>query len=131
MSAPRGAALRRLLAAPSPIVLGGAHDALTARLVQEAGFEGVWASGFEISASHGVPDASILTMVIPIFIPRAEVGNCGELAAFGNKRPFRRFAVTHAFVDIDGPRFEIEASRAQKLGPPRRRRREDKSHNTQ
>lgn len=40
-------------------------------------------------------DASILTMVIPIFIPRAEVGNCGELAAFGNKRPFRRFAVTH------------------------------------
>jgi phosphoenolpyruvate phosphomutase len=62
MSAPRGAALRRLLASPSPIVLGGAHDALTARLVQEAGFEGVWASGFEISASHGVPDASILTM---------------------------------------------------------------------
>src|SRR5256885_16817381 len=56
------AALRRLLAAPSPIVLAGAHDALTARLVQEAGFEGVWASGFEISASHGVPDASILTM---------------------------------------------------------------------
>src|SRR6185295_17603411 len=61
MSAPQGA-LRRLLASPSPIVLGGAHDALTARLVQEAGFEGVWASGFEISASHGVPDASILTM---------------------------------------------------------------------
>jgi phosphoenolpyruvate phosphomutase len=62
MSAPRGAALRRLLASPSPIVLAGAHDGLTARLVQEAGFEGVWASGFEISASHGVPDASILTM---------------------------------------------------------------------
>ena len=62
MSVPRGAALRRLLASPSPIVLGGAHDALTARLVQEAGFEGVWASGFEISASHAVPDASILTM---------------------------------------------------------------------
>jgi phosphoenolpyruvate phosphomutase len=62
MSAPRGAALRRLLASPSPIVLAGAHDGLTARLVQEAGFEGVWASGFEISASCGVPDASILTM---------------------------------------------------------------------
>jgi len=62
MPASRGAALRRLLASPSPIVLAGAHDALTARLVQEAGFEGVWAGGFEISASHGVPDASILTM---------------------------------------------------------------------
>ncbi|HKB11951.1 MAG TPA: isocitrate lyase/phosphoenolpyruvate mutase family protein [Vicinamibacterales bacterium] len=54
--------LRRLLASPAPIVLAGAHDGLTARLVQEAGFEGVWAGGFEISASHGVPDASILTM---------------------------------------------------------------------
>jgi phosphoenolpyruvate phosphomutase len=62
MHPPRGAALRRLLASPAPIVLAGAHDGLTARLVQEAGFEGVWASGFEISASHGVPDASILTM---------------------------------------------------------------------
>src|SRR2546423_8735370 len=62
MHAPGGAALRRLLASPAPIVLAGAHDALSARLVAEAGFDGVWASGFEISASHGVPDASILTM---------------------------------------------------------------------
>jgi phosphoenolpyruvate phosphomutase len=54
--------LRRRLASPGPIVLAGAHDGLTARLVQEAGFDAVWASGFEISASHGVPDASILTM---------------------------------------------------------------------
>ena len=55
-------ALRRLLASPGPIVLAGAHDGLTARLVEEARFQGVWASGFEISASYGVPDASILTM---------------------------------------------------------------------
>src|SRR5215472_14949183 len=54
--------LRRRLASPGPILLAGAHDGLTARLVQEAGFDAVWASGFEISASHGVPDASILTM---------------------------------------------------------------------
>jgi phosphoenolpyruvate phosphomutase len=58
----KGAALRRLFASPTPIVIAGAHDGLTARLVEEAGFDGVWASGFEISASHGVPDASILTM---------------------------------------------------------------------
>lgn len=58
----QAAALRRLLASPGPIVIGGAHDGLSARLVEEAGFNGVWASGFEISASHGVPDASILTM---------------------------------------------------------------------
>src|SRR5207249_1290852 len=56
------AALCRQFASPSPIVLGGAHNGLTARLVAEAGFDGVWASGFEISAASGVPDASILTM---------------------------------------------------------------------
>src|SRR5438552_3040962 len=54
--------LRQMLGSPSPIVLAGAHDALSARLVEEAGFDAVWASGFEISASRGVPDASILTM---------------------------------------------------------------------
>jgi phosphoenolpyruvate phosphomutase len=41
--------------------VAGAHNPLSARLVQEAGFDAVWASGFEISASQGVPDANILT----------------------------------------------------------------------
>jgi phosphoenolpyruvate phosphomutase len=58
----KGAALRRLFASPAPIVVAGAHDGLSARLVEEARFDAVWASGFEISASSGVPDASILTM---------------------------------------------------------------------
>lgn len=39
----------------------GAHDALSAKLVEEAGFDGVWASGFGLSAVRAVPDASILT----------------------------------------------------------------------
>lgn len=40
----------------------GAHNALGARLAERHGFEGVWSSGLEISTSHAVPDASILTM---------------------------------------------------------------------
>lgn len=40
----------------------GAHDGLGAKLIGKAGFEAVWASGLEISASYGVPDANILTM---------------------------------------------------------------------
>jgi hypothetical protein len=44
-------------------------------------------------------DANALTMVVPIFIPRAAIGSCGELAAFGNKRPFRRFVGSH-LVDL-------------------------------
>ncbi len=53
---------RDLLDREGPILLAGAHDGMSARLVEEAGFDAVWASGFEISAAAGVPDASILTM---------------------------------------------------------------------
>ncbi|MCB9707335.1 MAG: isocitrate lyase/phosphoenolpyruvate mutase family protein [Myxococcales bacterium] len=54
--------LRQLLKASGPIVIAGAHSGLSAKLVKEAGYDGVWASGFEISASYGIPDANILTM---------------------------------------------------------------------
>lgn len=54
--------LRERLAQPGPLLVGGAHDALSAKLVEEAGFDAIWASGFEISASHAMPDANILTM---------------------------------------------------------------------
>jgi phosphonopyruvate hydrolase len=40
----------------------GARDALDARLIEEAGFDFVWASSFCISAAHCVPDSSILSM---------------------------------------------------------------------
>ena len=57
-----GHLLAERLARPGPLLVGGAHDALSAKLVERAGFDAVWASGFEISAAHGVPDANILTM---------------------------------------------------------------------
>src|SRR5436305_6535434 len=40
----------------------GAHDGLSGRLGERAGFDLLWASGFEISASYGLPDANILDM---------------------------------------------------------------------
>ena len=58
----KAARLRRLLEGAEAVLAAGAHDGLSARLVEEAGFHAVWASGFEISASHAVPDANILTM---------------------------------------------------------------------
>ena len=39
-----------------------AHNPLSAILVEEAGFPVIWASGLELSASRGVPDANVLTM---------------------------------------------------------------------
>lgn len=54
--------LRQLLRRPGPALVLGAHDALSAKLAEEAGFDAVWASGFGISAVNALPDANILTM---------------------------------------------------------------------
>jgi phosphoenolpyruvate phosphomutase len=54
--------LRNLLNAGATVRAAGAHDGLSAILAREAGFDAIWASGFEISAAHGVPDANIITM---------------------------------------------------------------------
>jgi PEP phosphonomutase and related enzymes len=45
--------------APSRIV--GAYDAVTARLIERADFDGIWASGLCISAAFGLPDANIMS----------------------------------------------------------------------
>ena len=54
--------LRTLLREKHLIRLVGAHNGMTARLVEQGGFDGVWASGLEVSTAHAVPDANILTM---------------------------------------------------------------------
>ncbi len=43
-------------------VVVSAGDAITARLVEEAGFDGIWISGFEASARLGLPDNGSITM---------------------------------------------------------------------
>ena len=53
---------RELMAREGPAILAGAHNGLSARLVEDAGFDAVWASSFEISAANAVPDAGILGM---------------------------------------------------------------------
>jgi phosphoenolpyruvate phosphomutase len=42
--------------------VAGVHDALGGKLAQEAGFQAVWSSSFEVSAARCLPDASLLTM---------------------------------------------------------------------
>jgi phosphoenolpyruvate phosphomutase len=42
------------------LTAAGAHNGLSARLVEEAGFDFIWASGLEISASLGLADADIV-----------------------------------------------------------------------
>ena len=60
-SAPR-ARLRELLTAPGPLVAPGAYDALSARLVEQAGFDAVYMTGFGTTASLiGRPDVGLLS----------------------------------------------------------------------
>jgi carboxyvinyl-carboxyphosphonate phosphorylmutase len=55
--------LRELLAAGTPVLAPGVYDALGARLVEEAGFEAVYMTGFGTAASLlGRPDVGLLTM---------------------------------------------------------------------
>jgi 2-methylisocitrate lyase-like PEP mutase family enzyme len=52
-----------LLAAGEPVLAPGVYDALGARLVEEAGFEAVYMTGFGTAASLlGLPDVGLLTM---------------------------------------------------------------------
>jgi 2,3-dimethylmalate lyase len=61
-SAPPRARLRELLAAPGPLVAPGAYDALSARLVEQAGFDAVYMTGFGTTASLiGRPDVGLLS----------------------------------------------------------------------
>jgi phosphoenolpyruvate phosphomutase len=52
----RSAILRRMLQSPQLEFLMEAHNGLSARIVREAGFGGIWASGLSISAQFGVRD---------------------------------------------------------------------------
>ncbi|MDY7081859.1 MAG: isocitrate lyase/PEP mutase family protein, partial [Halobacteria archaeon] len=58
-----GRRLRRLIEEPEITALPGAFDALSAKLVEEAGFETVFTSGFGLSASTlGLPDLGFMDM---------------------------------------------------------------------
>lgn len=66
-------ALRSRLDVGKPAVAMAAHNPLSAKLAAEAGFDAVWGSGFELSASYALPDANILPMSIHLDMMRAMV----------------------------------------------------------
>ena len=54
--------LLQLIKRPEILIMPAVFDAMSARLVKEAGFEAVQCSGLSVSAAQGVPDMSILSM---------------------------------------------------------------------
>ena len=54
--------LRTLLADPGALVLPGCYDALTARLIERAGYRGAFMGGFAVSAVRlGAPDTGLIS----------------------------------------------------------------------
>jgi phosphoenolpyruvate phosphomutase len=66
--------LRQKFASQNLTVTIAAHNPLGARLAERAGFDGIWVSGFELSASYGVPDASLISMTQHLEMVRAISG---------------------------------------------------------
>ena len=64
-------ALREKMAGKAVTHVMAAHNPLSARLAERAGFDGIWASGFELSAAYGVPDASLISMSQHLDMTRA------------------------------------------------------------
>ena len=61
----------------NPILkIGGAFDAMSAKLVEINGFDAVWAGSFAISATHAVPDASIMTMTEFLQVAKNMADSC-------------------------------------------------------
>ena len=54
----RAAALRAEICSPDLSFLMEAHSGLSAKIVEEAGFRGIWASGLTVSASLGLRDSN-------------------------------------------------------------------------
>jgi phosphonopyruvate hydrolase len=57
-----GRKLRNKIAEKGLVQIMACHSPLSARLAEEAGFDGLWASGFELSALYGLPDMSLISM---------------------------------------------------------------------
>jgi len=68
--------LRKKIENNSILKIGGAFDAMSARLVEINNFDAVWAGSFAISATHAVPDASIMTMTEFLQIAKNMVDSC-------------------------------------------------------
>ena len=65
------AGLRSLMAERGLLQIMATHSPLSARLAEEAGFDGLWASGFELSALYGLADVSLITMTQHLEMLRA------------------------------------------------------------
>lgn len=108
-----GARLRELIAAPELLVMPGAYDALSARLIARAGFQAVMAGGFAAAGTLlGEPDAGQMTLNdyadhygriagaidVPLFVD-ADTGFGGPNSVRRTVRAFARAGIAGMFME--------------------------------
>ncbi|MCX7780474.1 MAG: isocitrate lyase/PEP mutase family protein [Negativicutes bacterium] len=102
MSETKAARLRRLLAGPDILILPGAYDALTAKLIEKAGFPAMVMGGYSIAAAKlGEPDvgylsltemaAAVRTISDAVSIPLIADGDTGYGNALSVRRTVREY----------------------------------------
>ena len=97
------------MARPGIIRTVGAHDAMSGKLIEQSGFDAIWASGFGISASlKCIPDGSFLTMTEQLDVTKniAEAVDIPVIAdcdtGFGNALNVKRTVQDYEKAGIAG-----------------------------
>src|SRR5580692_1262414 len=104
----RSAKLRQMLQSAELEFLMEAHNGLSARIVREAGFKGIWASGLSISAQFGVRDnnEASWTQVVDMLEFMADASDLPILldgdTGYGNFNNMRRLVRQLEQRSIDG-----------------------------
>jgi methylisocitrate lyase len=104
---------KQLIAAPEILILPGAHDALSAKIVQGAGFKAVTMGGYPASAALlGKPDVNLLTLTemvnharniaeavdIPLFVD-GDTGHGNVTNVIRTVREFEKAGVAGLFIE--------------------------------
>jgi 2-methylisocitrate lyase-like PEP mutase family enzyme len=107
--------LRQRLLQPQPLIAPGAFDGLSARLVEQAGFEAIYASGGAIARSAGYPDLGLLSSheILDCLAQMAEVTTIPIIAdadtGFGNGLNVERTVRQYERLGLAGLHLEDQA----------------------
>jgi 2-methylisocitrate lyase-like PEP mutase family enzyme len=109
--------LRALLARKSLVIMPCCYDGLTARLVEQAGFELTFMTGFGVSASLGLPDTGLISVTE---MERAALTICENLqhipcigdgdTGYGNPANVKRTVAKYAQVGLSGIMIEDQVA---------------------
>ena len=109
--------LRRLLEAPEFLVVPGAYDGVSAKLVEKSGFQAAYMTGYGVSASAlGLPDVGYATLTEMVDRARAIASSVSiPLIAdadtgFGNAMNVRRTVNAYETAGVAGIQIEDQVS---------------------